>query len=364
MNGTDTLGSPSPLDNQSYVQIVRGEAEANIAGDIERRKTYEAEAQTATDELARLRQERDQRMSDIDSKLAAGFTGAPPKYGMGDMMQTMPTWMMIAAMAGSRGRNVGMTGISAINGMMGGLIKGDQMQYEAAQKNYDEARRVWNDYANHLRAIQQELLKAYGSDANAQQQAARAALRAAGEMTGDITKNAALIQSIYKLAEKDRNDQTAHADRAAERERKRAHDVETERIAAERLQLAREQRESAIQGMDIRNAGNVIKSLENEAKTLLEPYKLNPQKAPEAIKTQLAEINAALQRARQRELELFNSPHPVAAAAPGGKPVQRPLTDQQQQVVQQAREAIAQGKQPAAVQQTLNQLLGFEYPLQ
>lgn len=146
------------------------------------------------DKNAQLQRESfDKNVAPIAAALQQSFKEAnpgvePPRYNIDHFMEMMPFLALIGALGGAHGRVSGMAGISSINGMISGLVKGDSMRYDAAQTQYEDAMKAWNERAQHMRSIYAEMVQVYKGDQMSTLRAKQAALRVATGATTEIGK--------------------------------------------------------------------------------------------------------------------------------------------------------------------------------
>jgi hypothetical protein len=216
--------APTGADTSSLLSD-RASLTGSIIPGLERdRAMYETQADVERTYQERVRDEQAKKVQPLEDELAKGFMAsglatAPPQHNIGTLMQTAPLFMTMAAMLGSKGRLVGTAGISAVNGMVNGLVKGDVQQYEEHRAMYDEKVKGWHEYAAHIKTIIAEMQKTYGDDARNSGKAEMMALRMAGDTTKEIGKAVQQVATIDKvtqqLKEIDKANTQRHQDRQA-----------------------------------------------------------------------------------------------------------------------------------------------------
>lgn len=311
---------PSGYDPMQGLQDTKAQTQAEIANLRQEKGMFEQEARDEQGNLARLQHEETDQLSKLNETLMKPFEAAEPAFNIKSLMQTAPIWTVIATLAGSRGRTMGIAGISAMNGMMKGLIQGDLTQYNAAEKRYSDARANWNQYAAHVKAIAAELQKAYGSDKLAAARAAQAALRASGAVDVPIEKALDHLrqtdQSIKQLEINEQKATDARNAKAADLARKQKKDADDARIKQEKLDMAKQEIERKVQAATRQDADKVIKDLQTESKNLMAQYP-PPKKPPPDVQAKLDAINKGIHSLVTNRLQ---DATPASAPQPTGKP--------------------------------------------
>ena len=299
-----------------------------IPAEQQEKAVYESEADQARKQQELIRQQQQAQIAPLEEQLSKGFmssgyAAAPPKYNIGTLMQSAPLFMTMAAMLGSKGRLVGTAGISAINGMVNGLVKGDVMQYEAHRQEYEQHVRDWHEYAAHTQAMVAELRKTYGDRAQDYGKAEMAAMRMAGQAGVSISKAMSQVALLAKssdalkahdaeadarLQETIRRDDMTAASRAASLSEKT---VEfTQRVAKEKsdeLNKTYKEIDSSIKGIRAQYAG---------------------KKMPEEVLQEIGRLKQLQGAILDKQLRAGDQPQPGADGSLGKGPA-TPMTDEQ-----------------------------------
>jgi hypothetical protein len=319
---------PSGYDPMQGLQADRAATEAELSGLEQQKGMYQQEARDEQGNLVRLQHEETSQLAKLNETLMKPFEAAQPKFNMQTMMQSAPIWTAIAALAGSRGRTMGIAGISALNGMMKGLVQGDLTQYQAAEKRYSDAQANWHQYASNVRAIAAELQKAYGTDKLAAERAAQAALRASGATDVAIGKAHQILKTIDQSSKQlqinqQKADDAARAKAAALAEKTKKDEADAA-AKQQALDLKKQEIDRKVQSATARDRDAVIADLTKQAKNILAQYP-PPKKPHPEQQAELDAINKGIHQivtGRLEEAQPKATPQPStgAPAAAGDLP--------------------------------------------
>jgi len=156
------------------------------------------------------------------------FNQPEPQRNMG-IMSTMPFLVGLAALGGKAGGLHAKTMLGGVNGMVGGLIKGNEQAYQDNRKKYDDAYQRWLDKFTQQQRLYTEMRQVYKGRIDADIKALEFARRA----TGDAHK---VDQDTFKNWMQEQE----YARKLKETTEKIDHNRATETIAREKIQRAQQ----------------------------------------------------------------------------------------------------------------------------
>lgn len=285
---------------ESTAQTFESTLQTEQQGDI-------ATAETERAGAMKTRAQGDAYVSQLEEQLRQQFPhDNPPQYNIGHLMQTAPIFMMMAALTGTRGTMVGTAGISAINGMMSGLIKGDQTQYEQAQKDYREKFAEWKQYSANIKSIIAEHMRGTNNTSLDQMRASQAAMRAAGAINPTLEQAHRDVINIHKAAtaleESHRKNEEANNARKV-----RDSEMEKDRLA--RRALASKKYEDQVAKAEGTDLDKIATHIRGDIATLRKEYELKPM--PPEAQQQLSDLKKSLNDATAKRLHK-DQPKPQA----------------------------------------------------
>ena len=140
------------------------------------------EQEQEADEAKRA-QLRDQHIGDLQNQeqQLENFGNAAPQDQINRVMSVSPIFLALSALAGGFSRTQALTGLSAMNGMMQGVLKGDRQAFQDSQTQYENQFRVSQERSALRDQIYNELEKSYGDSESGRQRRWQIALAAIGE---------------------------------------------------------------------------------------------------------------------------------------------------------------------------------------
>lgn len=157
------------------------------------------------------------------------FNQPEPQRNMG-VMATMPYLVGLAALGGKAAGLHAKTMLGGVNGMVGGIIKGNEAAYQDSKKKYDDAYQRWLDKFSQQQKVYTEMRQVYKGRIDADMKA----LEFARKVTGDEKKDG---HADFK----DWMQEQEYARKLQETNAKIDHNKATEEIAREKIQRVKQQ---------------------------------------------------------------------------------------------------------------------------
>jgi hypothetical protein len=267
------------------------------------------------------------------------FDEAAPQNHFNEIVGLSPLLMALGAVGGALGRAHGIAMLASTNAMMKGMVTGADEQYADARQQYDRKYQQWKDQSRTWFDSYKAYISAYKGRIDAQARAVQGANAAIGITQKNMKMSQQQVAQTAKIS--------AQIDDIHSKIAARSTHEETERIRAdsEKQRVIDAEKNSAIKYAQVDNQTKTAdanamtamsRSIKGEVDGILKQYPASAGARPPDVDAKLKGLRDSLDLINERMKHLSDADY-----------------NKNRDVYDQARAAIAAGKDPAAVKQRL-----------